>query len=245
VVKAKSFWSDPAGENEVRFEKASESSPENEANESSSAVPGAGVIRSPGSGNLEPVWPHPGGVHEFGAWWGLSLMSGHIWGFSGDVKYMPIDVRYTYLLSQHQDWSLRYAPEMTALAMLDWPTPGAVPTTAQPAAQFLRTRAYGSGVSPVGIETDFLPAKRFQPFLTTNGGFIYFDQRVLSPQGSQWMYTIDFGAGFHVFRKARQDWSIGYRYQHLSNANISEHNPGTDANTFYIAVSRFRTKGYR
>jgi hypothetical protein len=35
--------------------------------------------------------------------------------------------------------------------------------------------------------------------------------------------------------------SIGYRYQHLSNANIRQHNPGMDANTFYVSVSlRFR-----
>ncbi len=59
------------------------------------------------------------------------------------------------------------------------------------------------------------------------------------------MYTIDFGTGIHIFRKARQDVTIGYRYQHLSNGNISLHNPGTDANTFYLAVSRFRTKGHR
>jgi len=247
-VKAKSFWSDPPGEDEVRFEKAASSRPsENEANvEVSSVVPGSSaIVRTPSSAGELPVWAHPGGEHEFGAWWGLSLMSGHIWGYSGDVKYMPIDVRYTYLISPHEDWTLRYAPELTALAMLDWPVPGAVPTTNQPFAQYLRTRAYGSGFSPVGFETDFLPAKRVQPFLSTNGGFLYFDQRVLSPQGSQWMYTIDFGCGVHVFRKARQDWSLGYRYQHISNANISQHNPGTDANTFYLAVSRFRSKGYR
>ncbi|MGB9029187.1 MAG: acyloxyacyl hydrolase [Acidobacteriaceae bacterium] len=247
VVKAKSFWSDPPGENEVRFEKTSSDSTANGASEEvSSAIPATpAVVRSPSSAGESPVWPRPGGEHEFGALWGLSLMSGHIWGFSGDVKYMPIVVRYSYLISPHDAWTLRYAPEFTPLAMLDWPTPGAVPTTAQPAAQYLRTRAYGSGVSPVGFETDFLPAKRVQPFLSTNGGFVYYDQRVLSPQGSQWMYTIDFGCGLHFFRKARQDWSLGYRYQHLSNANISEHNPGTDANTFYLAVSRFRSKGYR
>jgi hypothetical protein len=69
---------------------------------------------------------------------------------------------------------------------------------------------------------------------------------VLSPQGSQFMYTIDFGGGLTIFRnKQRQSVSIGYRYQHLSNANISLHNPGTDTNVFYLAVSRFRTKGYR
>jgi hypothetical protein len=246
VVKAKSFWSDPAGEDEVRFEKVATSVPENEANESSSALPAAaGVIRTPGTGNFEPVWPHPGGEHEFGAWWGLSLISGHIWGYAGDIKYMPIDVRYTYLISPHPGWTLRYAPELTALAMLSQPVQGAVPTQVEPYAQYERERVYGSGVSPMGFETDFLPSKRFQPFLSTNGGFLYFDDKVLSPEGSQWMYTIDFGCGFHIFRKARQDWSLGYRYQHLSNANISEHNPGTDANTFYVAVSRFRTKGYR
>lgn len=249
TVKAKTFWSDPPGEDEVRFEKtegaASGTASESEGS-SSSLVPGTNaVVRSAVAAHEEPVYPYPGGVHEFGAWWGLSLISGHIWGYAGDVKYMPIDVRYTYLISPHQSWALRYAPELTALAMLDWPVAGAVPTTAQPQAQFLRQRAYGSGVSPVGFESDFWPAKRVQPFFSTNAGALYFADRVLSPEGSQWMYTIDFGAGIHVFRKARQDWTLGYRYQHLSNANISEHNPGTDANTFYLAVSRFRTKGMR
>jgi hypothetical protein len=247
VVKAKTFWSDPAGEDEVRFEKADTAAPSNAESAASSLVAGgmSAVVRSPSTTRYEPVWPQPGGVHEFGAWWGLSLISGHIWGYAGDIKYMPVDVRYTYLISPHQFWTLRYAPELTAMAMLSQSVPGAVPTTAQPAAQNERQRVYGSGVSPEGFEADFLPAKRVQPFLSNNGGFLYFADKVLSPEGSQWMYTIDFGTGIHVFRKARQDWTLGYRYQHLSNANISEHNPGTDANTFYIAVSRFRTKGYR
>ena len=84
-----------------------------------------------------------------------------------------------------------------------------------------------------------------QPFLATNGGFIYFDNRVLSRQGSQYMYTIDFGGGLIVFRSKRQSFTFGYRYQHLSNANISHHNPGVDTNLFYFGVSRWRSKGYR
>jgi Lipid A 3-O-deacylase (PagL) len=255
VVKAKTFWSDPADENAVTFAKpgSEPSSPLSgpEGEESATVVASslnsaaAAVEPNPATARELPVWPRPGGVHEFGAWWGLSLMSGHIWGYAKDVKYMPIDVRYTYLFTQHQYWTMRYAPELTALAMLDEPVQGAKPTQAQPAAQYLRQRAYGSGISPAGFESDFFPRSRVQPFFSTDGGFIYFDQRVLSPQGSQWMYTIDFGTGIHIFRKARQDWTLGYRYQHLSNANISLHNPGTDANTFYLAVSRFRTKGYR
>jgi hypothetical protein len=255
VVKAKSFWSDPPGESDVTFgEPGGEPrSPSSGAGSEESATVVASSLnsasaafqRNPGAAQPLPVWPRPGGVHEFGAWWGLSLMSGHIWGYAKDVKYMPVDVRYSYLFTQHSYWTMRYAPEVTALAMLDEPVQGAKPTTVQPAAQYLRQRSYGSGISPVGFESDFFPRSRVQPFFSTNGGFIYFDQRVLSPQGSQWMYTIDFGTGIHIFRKARQDVTIGYRYQHLSNGNISMHNPGTDANTFYVAVARFRTKGYR
>jgi hypothetical protein len=186
-------------------------------------------------------WQGPGGRHEFGALWGFSLMSGHIWGYAGDVKYMPIDLRYSYEVYRHkQSWTMRYSPEMTPIAMIDWPTP-----TSPPAGTAFnqRKRVYGSGVSPVGFQWDFLPLHRVQPFFSGDGGFIYFSDRVLSPQGSQFMYTIDYGAGFNIFHHKNQAITIGYRYQHLSNANISHHNPGTDANTFYVGISRFKTRG--
>lgn len=226
-LKADSFWSDPPGES------VTDSTAEAEAESASEPVQRVTAPR------LLPVWPRPGGVHELGAWWGLSLISGHIWGYAGDVKYMPIDVRYSYLFSLHRHWAMRYSPEVTALAMLDEPVPGQTNRFLQ------RQRTYGSGISPVGFQSGFFPSHRVQPFLSTNGGAIYFMNRVLSPEGSQFMYTVDFGCGINVFRKARQAVTIGYRYQHLSNANISLHNPGTDANAFYVGVSRFRTKGFR
>jgi hypothetical protein len=233
VVKASTFWSDPPSrEEEVAGSGEGASGAE-------AAEPSGGVQRSHNP-EVKPIWPHPGGVHEFGAWWGLSLMSGHIWGYAKDIKYMPIDVNYSYLLHPGTNWNFRYAPELTAVAMLDEPVPNPkLPAWEQ------RKRTYGSGLSPVGFRASFYPESRVQPFLSTDGGFIYFMDRVLSPQGSQFMYTIDFGGGIQIFRKERQAVTIGYRYQHLSNANISHHNPGTDTNVFYLAVSRFRTKGYR
>jgi Lipid A 3-O-deacylase (PagL) len=236
TVKANSFWSDPEP--------------------STSASAGGGVspesvedVRNTTDGGPEAlvVQPTPqpqqlilpGGTHELGAWWGLSLMSGHLWGDAGDVKYMPIDVRYSYRFLLHERWALRYSPEITALAMIDWPTPQGL------APYELRKRSYGSGLSPEGFQADFFPRSRVQPFLSNNAGFIYFADKVLSTQGSQFMYTVDFGAGINIFRKERQVVTIGYRYQHLANADISLRNPGTDANIFYVGVSRFRTKGER
>jgi hypothetical protein len=228
-VKANSFFSQPPGPDDVPGDA--------EGNSSGRTAGSAGVVR--GDAEVLQVWPHFGGAHEFGAWWGASLMTGHIWGYAKDIKYMPVDVTYSYLWHQGARWNFRYAPELTALAMLDEPLAG------QTNRLYQRKRTYGSGLSPVGFRVTFATDKRVQPFLSTNGGFIYFDDRVLSPQGSQFMYTIDYGGGLQIFRKQRQAVSVGYRYQHLSNANISQHNPGTDTNVFYIAVSRFRTKGYR
>jgi len=189
------------------------------------------------------TWMGPGGKHEFGAVWGLSLMSGHLWGYAPDVKYMPITLRYSYELYRHKEaWSFRYAPEMTALAMIDWP----YPHPKEPIPQLFynqRERVYGSGLSPFGIELDARPMSRFQPYFKGNGGFIYFGDKVLSPQGSQFMYTVGPDIGFNIYRHKRQAMSFGWRYTHLSNANISEHNPGTDANVFYVGISRFRNKG--
>jgi hypothetical protein len=239
TVKASSFWSDPP-EPTTGFSLSS--SAEKEAGR---AGPNQEeIVTSISETGVVPPVPHrstlqstpPGGTHELGAWWGLALMSGHLWGEAGDVKYMPIDVRYSYRFLLHERWALRYSPEITALAMIDWPTPeGAAPLN-------LRKRSYGSGLSPEGFQADFFPRSRVQPFLSNNAGFIYFANGMLTPQGSKLVYTVDFGAGVNIFRKMTQVVTIGYRYQHLSNANSGWHN-GTDANTFYVGVSRFRTKG--
>jgi hypothetical protein len=123
--------------------------------------------------------------------------------------------------------------------------PSRLPVAGHTAPELQRKRTYGSGLSPVGFQLDSLPSHRVQPFFSSDDGLLYFMDRVLSPQGSRWMYTVDFGTGINVFRKERQAVILGYRYQHLSNFNTSQHNPSTDANTFYVSVSRFRTKGYR
>jgi len=232
-VKASTFWSDPAGPNEIDV------APADTSTSAGASAAASSSIRPAARGEVLPLWPHYGGVHEFGAWWGASLMSGHIWGYAKDIKYMPVDVSYSYLWYRGAKWNFRYAPELTAVAMLDEPQSG------QKLPWLQRKRTYGSGLSPAGFRASFYPESRAQPFLSTDGGFIYFVDRVLSPQGSQFMYTIDFGGGLQIFRKQRQAVTIGYRYQHLSNANISLHNPGTDTNVFYLAVSRFRSKGYR
>jgi len=191
----------------------------------------------------KPLWPDLGGRHEFGALWGLSLMSGHLFGRAGDIKYMPVYLGYSYLLNPNSTWVwLRYSPEITALAMLDEPNYKATKTTG---VEDFRQRIYGGGLSPIGLRSSFFPKSRVQPFFSLNSGMNYYASPVLSPQGSRWMYTGDFGFGLEIFRKPRQSFSIGYRYTHLGSAGTGAQNPGTDANVFYLKISRYKSKGYR
>lgn len=189
------------------------------------------------SGHLARDVVNPGGKHELGAWVGFSLHSGHYLGYDKDVKWFPVNVRYSYRFWTHETFALRYAPEVTVLALLDEPDSNFVPLSSA------RRRTLGGGLTPAGFEMDFYPKSRIQPFISEHSGLDYFTQRVLSPEGSQLLFTTDLGLGLNFFTRKRQDVTIGYRYQHLSNANISNRNPGTDANTFYVGFSKFWTKG--
>lgn len=96
VVKANSFFSDPASaDEELRSETATTAAAEATTPDTPVEPMSRAVMRRAPAEAL-PLFPRPGGLHEFGAWWGLSLISGHVFGAAKDVKYMPIDVRYSY-----------------------------------------------------------------------------------------------------------------------------------------------------
>jgi hypothetical protein len=218
TVKATGFWSNPDDQPEL----------------GDPPVAGEALTTRGVSQGSTPPYPQWGGKYELGTWWGVSWSSGSLFGNATDTKYMPIDVRYSQRISQSPSWSLRYSPEITALAMVDVPVPGSTDRFSQ------RKRSYGSGLSPEGFQLDFLPQRRVQPFLSQNAGLIYFLSPALSPEGSHLVYTVDFGGGVNIFHLQRQAVTLGYRYQHLHDANLGAQVTGTDANTFYLGISRFR-----
>ena len=168
----------------------------------------------------------------------FGVQRGRCGGYSRDVHYTTVDVRYSYRFANYPHWNLRYAPEATLLARLHETMTTEVNATAP-------NSRYAAGISPVGFQLVYFPRERVQPFLQTAAGFVDYNDRVLSPQGSQFMFVIDFGTGVNVFLSPRYAMQFGYRYLHTSNANISLHNPGTDADVFYIGFSHFHSKGVR
>jgi hypothetical protein len=96
---------------------------------------------------------------------------------------------------------------------------------------------YGAGANPVGLQVKLPHSRSIEPFLDSLGGFLYFTDRVLSPEASQFNFTIDLGVGLLIRMAETKGLKFGYRYHHLSNANISAHNPGVDSQIVYVGFS--------
>lgn len=179
-----------------------------------------------------------GGSHEFGLNSGYAPHNGPTFGYDRNTRYSPTVMRYSYMFYRAHYGLVRYAPEVTALAVLH----ENAPSSSNPQAPITH---FGAGFSPVSFQFVFLPTHRVQPFVAEAAGFLYFADRVLSPQGSQFMYTIGYGGGANFFATRHSAVTLGFSYQHLSNANISLHNPGTDEETFYAGFSHFFSRRSR
>jgi hypothetical protein len=182
--------------------------------------------------------PRYGGIHEFSIDAGVSRVSGPVWGYRQDVDYEVVHLRYSRLMKSAAHFTAYYSPEITPYAKLDEPV---LTNNDTGDVEIGRRHTTGGGVSPIGFTIDALPRHHVQPFWACTAGMIYFRDRVLSPQGSQFMYTIDFGFGMNIYQSRFVSTTIGFRYDHMSNANISFHNPGTDAELWYIGFSRFHS----
>ena len=99
---------------------------------------------------------------------------------------------------------------------------------------------YGAGLSPVGTQIDFRPQARLRPFFEVTGGFLYFTSKVLASGGTQFNFTIAPGGGVHIALSPRTALTLGYKYHHMSNADLNHDNPGVDSEELYCGISLFR-----
>lgn len=100
--------------------------------------------------------------------------------------------------------------------------------------------AYGAGFSPLGLKWDFATRGRVVPYLELNGGTLFTNEDV--PVGTSDVNFTDAGAfGVH-FLGDKYAWSVEARYLHISNAGLSNPNPGINTVEVRIGFGRFRHK---
>ena len=90
----------------------------------------------------------------------------------------------------------------------------------------------GEAVSPIGMQWNFLPRRKIQPFFTGHGGYMYSTQPIPIIMGGSFNFTFDLGAGFEIYRTPHKSIRVEHRYHHISNHNTAQENPGIDSGLF-------------
>ena len=91
---------------------------------------------------------------------------------------------------------------------------------------------YGFGFDPWIMKWNFEPRHRMSPYIELGGGGLISTRPI--PLGEQNFNFTPTGAIGVNFLRGKYHWSVDFRYFHISDAQITSFNPGTD--TFGIRV---------
>lgn len=187
---------------------------------------GGAWAQQPGTGDLK---------NEFGIFAGYSPVNVQGIGITSDRDLFLLNLQYARVLGTTENTTIKYTAGLVPVAFVNQPAELFQPSTG-PAYVLPSKRIYGGGVDPIGFQWNFRRQRAWQPFLNTQGGFLYFTDQVPVPESSQFNFTFSFGAGVQVFRGTRS-LTLGYKFHHISNAQTGHYNPGIDSNLFYVGWS--------
>lgn len=173
---------------------------------------------------------------EYAFWSGGNFADGHIIGFSQGRQLIPIGLVWAPVLARHRHFTIRYRIDAIPAAFLHDYRLVPPKQLTLPGMRWV----YGAGLSPVGTQIDFRPRARLRPFFEVTGGFLYFSSKVLAYGGTQFNFTIAPGAGVHIALSPRTALILGYKYHHMSNADLNHDNPGVDSQELYCGLGLFR-----
>jgi lipid A 3-O-deacylase len=166
--------------------------------------------------------PEDGG-HEVELWTG----GGHsVAGGTSDSSVWNVGLRYGWILTRpHGPGFLKGRFEYT----LD-----AVPLFVV----FQRyNTAYGAGFNPLGLKWDFAARGRIEPYFELNGGVLFTNHQV--PTGTSAVnFTPSAALGMHLLGD-KHALSVEVRYLHISNAGLSDPNPGINTVEVRVGVGKF------
>jgi lipid A 3-O-deacylase len=96
----------------------------------------------------------------------------------------------------------------------------------------------GFSIMPIILRWNFVPGRRFAPWIQGAGGLIYTTHKyppdILVQHGnaggtSVFNFTPQFGVGFHYFVKPRRSIDFAANAIHISSSSLGDRNPGVNA----------------
>jgi len=165
--------------------------------------------------------------NEFAVWFGRQFAPAYAFSEGTDGRLYQIEGRYTRVVLARRLIAVRYVAEVVPWTVVGDPH--------NPNGRLVY--AHGAGGSPIGAQVNFRHYHHVQPFVTSGGGFLYFDRRMFGT-AQQLNLTVQFGGGLQLLSSGRRAaLDVGYKYHHISNANLYRTNPGMGSHMFFIGVS--------
>ena len=179
--------------------------------------------------------------NEWGVWGSMSFNSTTLIGKTPDARFGNIGLRYGRVLAASKTVAFEWTIDVIPVAVLSNPRPEV--TASGPGffvTSLVRHSVYGFGAAPIGLKFNFRRNRRVQPFGQATGGFLYFSRQAPVDNSSRFNFTFDFSGGVQIVNSSRRSFTIGYKYQHISNGNTGTFNPGVDVQMIFAGFSVFR-----
>lgn len=176
--------------------------------------------------------------NEWGIWGGISLDSPTLIGKTPNARFGNVGLRYGRVLAAGKSIAFEWTIDAIPLAILS--NDRLIATSSPYVFTVTRKSVYGAGAAPIGLKFNFRRNRRLQPFGHATGGFLYFSQQVPIDGASQFNFTFDFSGGVQIVNSNRRSFTIGYKYQHISNGRTANFNPGVDVQMLFAGFSIFR-----
>ena len=165
---------------------------------------------------------------EYTFWYGGAFGNGHAFSNTINARNYQFESRYERLIYWSEPFAVRWVFNLTSALVGDPRTGGGH-----------RVYSHGIGGSPIGAQVNFVHFRHIEPFLTSGGGFLYFNHRMF--QQTRFNFTAQLGGGVQFLTSSRRTaLDLGYKYHHISNANLGDRNPGLDSHMLFVGVSLLR-----
>ena len=97
--------------------------------------------------------------------------------------------------------------------------------------------AYGAGFNPLGLKWNFESHGRFSPYLELGGGVLFTNHDVPT-YANNVNFTPSAALGTHILGE-NYNWSIEVRYLHISDAGLTNPNPGINTVQVRLGIGKF------
>lgn len=167
---------------------------------------------------------------EYTYWFCGAFENGHAFSSTMGARNYQFEGRYERLIYWRPPLALRWVFDTVPVALVCDPH----------TSDGHREYAYGVGGSPIGAQVNLVHFRRVEPFLTSGGGFLYFNHRMFGTT-QHFNFTAQLAGGVQLFTSSRRAaFDLGYKYHHISNANMANQNPGLDSHMLFVGMSFFR-----